>query len=112
VPKTSGGGRTLVRHTIPLGIVIFLVLPEKHYKEKSKNAQKAEAPYPHEDKAEPTERDDGRNITNGDHKSNYKKKIALHSLMMMDIRCFLSINNKDFFKYSFLGRLSSPVSAN
>jgi len=25
-PKTSGGGRTPVRHTIPLGIVIFLVL--------------------------------------------------------------------------------------
>jgi len=24
-PKTSGGGRTPVRHTIPLGIVIFLV---------------------------------------------------------------------------------------
>jgi len=24
--KTSGGGRTPVRHTIPLGIVIFLVL--------------------------------------------------------------------------------------
>jgi len=25
-PKTSGGGRTPVRHTIPLGIVIFLVV--------------------------------------------------------------------------------------
>jgi len=25
-PKTSGGRRTPVRHTIPLGIVIFLVL--------------------------------------------------------------------------------------
>jgi len=24
-PKTSGGGRTPVRHTIPLGIVIFIV---------------------------------------------------------------------------------------
>jgi len=24
-PKTSGGGRTPVRHTIPLGIAIFLV---------------------------------------------------------------------------------------
>jgi len=25
-PKASGGGRTPVRHTIPLGIAIFLVL--------------------------------------------------------------------------------------
>jgi len=25
-PKTSGGRRTPVRHTIPLGIVIFLVI--------------------------------------------------------------------------------------
>jgi len=24
-PKTNGGGRTPVRHTIPIGIVIFLV---------------------------------------------------------------------------------------
>jgi len=35
--KTSGGGRTPVRHTIPLGIVIFLVLPKmpvEHKKEK------------------------------------------------------------------------------
>jgi len=28
-PKTSGGGRTPVRHTIPLGIVIFLVVIQK-----------------------------------------------------------------------------------
>jgi len=28
-PKTSGGRRTPVRHTIPLGIVIFLVFSEK-----------------------------------------------------------------------------------
>jgi len=29
-PKTSGGGRTQVRHTIPLGIVIFLVKRDMH----------------------------------------------------------------------------------
>jgi len=32
-PKTSGGGRTPVRHTIPLGIVIFIVLKETWYPE-------------------------------------------------------------------------------
>jgi len=35
-PKTSGGGRTPVRHTIPLGIVIFLVKYDSIYSIKIK----------------------------------------------------------------------------